>query len=250
MAILWEKRQGGSQYQIRQAGNSRRLYTDGVCHSEYNARKIVTGSIWDLLSIPAYFYPEGSIKRILMLGIGGGASILQLNQLLRPEQITGVELDPMHLYIARRFFEVERDNVELIEADARQWLKNYSGPAFDMIIDDLFVEDKREPVRAVSMDKNWLQGLLAHLNKPGLLVANFVSFNEIKACACFTKGRLHKRFLSGFCLSMPSLDNRVGVFLGRHADSHLLRGNLLAHPLWGRALTAKKLSYRIRDLKK
>ena len=248
MGILWEKTHAGSKYQIRTAGKTRRLYKDGVCHSEYNPQKIVTGSVWDLLSLPAFFYELGEIKRILMLGIGGGASILQLHQLIEPDEIVGVELNPMHLYVARRFFDLEKTNINLINEDAVTWLESYDGPVFDMIIDDLFIEDKREPIRAVEANEDWVKLLTKNLNTNGVLVMNFVSFNELKNSACFVRNQLLPCFNSAFCFSMPSLDNRIAAFLGIEADNSLLRESLLAHPLWGPALRSKKLNYRIRQL--
>ena len=58
MAILWQKTVDQNRYEIRTAGKTRRLYTNGVCHSEFNADKIFTGSVWDLLILPAWFYGD------------------------------------------------------------------------------------------------------------------------------------------------------------------------------------------------
>ena len=101
MALLWHKQDGNTRYEVRSAGNTRRLYTNGVFHSQYNSTQPVTGSVWDLLLLPAFFLPASSLKRVLVLGVGGGAVIRQLNHFLQPEQIVGVELNPVHLEVAR-----------------------------------------------------------------------------------------------------------------------------------------------------
>lgn len=75
MAVLWEKHVDGVRYQVRAAGRTRRFYTDGVFHSQYNPLNPVTGHVWDLLMIPAFFYATGSVGRVLVLGVGGGAVI-------------------------------------------------------------------------------------------------------------------------------------------------------------------------------
>ncbi len=36
MAVLWQKKTAGQHYEVRTAGNSRRLYKNGVCHSQFN----------------------------------------------------------------------------------------------------------------------------------------------------------------------------------------------------------------------
>jgi spermidine synthase len=78
VSLLWERRIGGTLYQVRNAGRTRRLYTNGVFHSQYNPARPVTGSVWDLLLLPAFFYAPGELRRVLVLGVGGGAVIQQM----------------------------------------------------------------------------------------------------------------------------------------------------------------------------
>ena len=163
MAILWQKTVAQNRYEIRTAGKTRRLYTNGVCHSEFNPAQVFTGSIWDLLILPAWFYGDRDIRRILVLGVGGGAVLLQLDQLLETDAIIGIESDSVHLHLARKFFGSAVPGITLIEAEAGAWLDAYRGEPFDMIIDDLFVDKRREPVRAVAVDAGWSERLLRHL---------------------------------------------------------------------------------------
>lgn len=67
MAIIWSRCLGGVHYEVRSAGNSLRLYTDGVFHSQYNPYRLITGHVWDLLMLPALFYPANKIKRVLVM---------------------------------------------------------------------------------------------------------------------------------------------------------------------------------------
>ena len=62
MAILWSRQIAGVNYQVRTAGQTRRLYTDGVFHSQYHPGRMYTGGVWDLLMMPALFYGSGHIK--------------------------------------------------------------------------------------------------------------------------------------------------------------------------------------------
>ncbi len=134
MAVLWQKKTAGQHYEVRTAGNSRRLYKNGVCHSQFNPANPVTGSIWDLLILPSCYQPETAPRRVLVLGVGGGAVILQLQELFNPELIIGVEMDPLHLDIARRFFGLGSDNVKLIRSDAVSWLRDACDQKFDLVI--------------------------------------------------------------------------------------------------------------------
>ena len=248
MAIIWEKRQGDTHYEVRSAGGSRRLYTNGVFHSQYNPNNPVTGNVWDLLLLPVFFYNPGEIKRILMLGVGGGAVIQQLNYFIEPEEIVGIEYDPVHIDIAQRFFDIKQDNVSLHHADAVKWLEDYRGPKFDLIIDDLFGEVDGEPSRAVEVTNKWARKIFSNLSKQGMVVSNFISPKELKGSAYVQDRLLQSRIKSSFTLNNPYYDNAVGAFLGVDATSKQLRQRLHTIPLFNSPQKLGKLNYRIRQL--
>jgi len=224
MALLWFKQQGDDRYEVRSAGNSCRLYRNGVFHSQFNESRPFTGGVWDLLMLPAFFYEPGAIKRVLVLGVGGGAVIRQLQRYIVPEQMVGVDLDPLHLELAARFFAVA--DVELHCADAKTWLADYHGPQFDLIIDDLFTEQQGEPMRAVVMDEGWGELLLCHLAPGGAVVANFISSGELKQSALYQSAPLQSHFASMFCFTLTGYQNAIGAFLQRSATTPQLRQQL------------------------
>ncbi len=248
MAILWHKHVNGTHYEIRTAGQTRRLYTDGVFHSQFNPNRPVTGGVWDLLLLPAFFYPAGDLQRILVLGVGGGAVIRQLLHFIRPAAITGVELNSVHLYAATRFFGAARRNVVLHHADAVRWMQRYRGPKFDMIIDDLFGEADGEPVRAVQAERCWCHTLRAHLAPNGVLVANFISTLELRHSAYVMDRDLSRRFKAAFQLTTPLNENAIGAFLRMDANRCDLRNRLRATPGLNPELKTSRLSYRIRRI--
>jgi len=124
-----------------------RLYKNKVFHSQWNDTRPLSGGVWDLLFLPSLFLPADSVKRILLLGVGGGAVIRQYLSFLTVEEVVGVELDPLHIKIARDYFGVNQPNVVLLQADAIEWVTSYRGPKFDVVIEDLFTEKEGEPVR-------------------------------------------------------------------------------------------------------
>ncbi|MDH5572134.1 MAG: oxidoreductase [Gammaproteobacteria bacterium] len=249
MSVIWKKEEYGTYYEVRSAGKSRRLYTDGVFHSQYNPARDVTGGIWDLLMVPAFFNTPENIKNVLVLGVGGGAVIHQLHRHVEPENITGVELSAMHLYLAKRFFGITDSMVELHEAEAVTWLNNYKGEKFDLIIEDLFGERDGEPYRAVSPDQIWFDLLNKNLNQNGILVMNFTSHKSFKSSAVFNEPETEKMFQSVFQLRMPIYDNIIGVFLKQPSSSSELRENLKAHPRIGKNIRNKNLFYHIKQLR-
>lgn len=226
MAILWQKTTNNTQYEVRSAGQTRRLYTDGVFHSQFNPERAITGGIWDLLMLPAFFVDAENIQRVLVLGVGGGAVIHQLQRYIEPTEIVGVELNPIHIMVAKRYFGIKQKHAKLIEADAIKWLDDYSGPPFDMIIDDLFGEQDGEPLRAVKANKEWVEKLNSHLSESGLLVMNFISRDDLKNCAAVSYKKIAKLFASSFQFTIADYDNAIGVFLKTPSTSQILRKNI------------------------
>lgn len=248
MSILWERAKRGKLYQVRQAGRSIRLYTNGVLHSQYNPGRPLTGSVWDLLFLPAFFYPPDSICRVLVLGVGGGAVIRQLRQFVQPDSVVGVELNPVHLSVARRFFAVQGKGVQLIRANAVDWVKQYRGPPFDIIIDDLFGDEDGEPQRAVFAGKAWAGLLTDQLAGEGMIVSNFASRLELQVSAYLVNNELRSSFDSAFHLSTAQNYNAVGVFLKKPATTRQLRDRLRKIPQLDPGRRASRLNYTIRTL--
>lgn len=246
MSILWQRQQGGTRYQVRQAGGSLRLYTNGVLHSQYNPRRPLTGSVWDLLMLAAFLRPPGQVGRVLVLGIGGGAVIQQLRHFVQPHSILGVELSAVHLSLARRFFGVRGRGVKLVRADAVAWLRGYRGEPFDFIVDDLFADADGQPQRAVASDARWSRLLLRHLTPQGVLAVNFPTRQELEAAALLAEPRIRARFASAFRLSTPQNDNAVGVFCRLQATPRQLRERLKRTP--GLDPRRGRPRYRIRSL--
>ena len=248
MSIVWQKTSGQDLYEVRSAGNSVRLSRNGVLHAQYNPSGPIGGNLWDLLLIPAFFHTPVVIRRVLVLGVGGGAVIRLLNRFVRPDEIIGVELNPTHLQIARRFFGVGRRQATLIHADAVEWVRHYRGTAFDLIVDDIFGEEAGEPQRAVAADTGWVNRLQRHLSPEGTLVMNFATRTELESCAYFQDAAVQKRFSSAFRLNKPQYENTIAAFLAASSTSRQLRRNLALQPGLDPGVKSTRLAYRIRRI--
>ena len=248
MGLLWEKQTSDTHYEVRNAGQAVRLYTDGVFHSQYNPNQPVTGNIWDLLMLPAFFYEPSEIRRVLILGVGGGAVIQQLQYFITPDQITGVELDPVHIYVAKKYFKVQQDNIDLQHADAVSWINEYAGPAFDMIVDDLCGGESGEPVRAVTANSVWVKQLMKQLAPQGVLVSNFITRKELNVSAYLQDKSVRKSFASSFLLTNPGYENSIVAFLRKQVSTRQLREKLTTIPELNPRLKTSRLKYHIRQI--
>ena len=249
MAIEWSKKVCDCTYEVRSAGNTLRLYTNNVFHSQYNAKKPLQGGIWDLLSLPAFHFNHGELQRILVLGVGGGTVLKQLQRYLMPHAIVGVEINPVHLKVASQYFGVKHRSIELIEADAIDWLSHYDGEKFDLIIDDLFGHNNNVAERVVNVNKQWTKHLLRNLNSKGMLVINFGDNKELNHCAMVSYKKLKQTFKSIVRLTLPAYENAIGVFSYKTIDTKKMRENCQQKLGLTTKLKKQQLTYNIKKIK-
>ena len=226
MAIVWQSSSGDDHYQVRTAGRSVRLYKNKVFHSQWNDNRPLSGGVWDLLFLPSLFLPAGSVRRILLLGVGGGAVIRQYLSFLPVEQVVGVELDALHIEVAREFFGVNQANVELQHADAIDWVASYRGPKFDIVIEDLFTEKDGEAVRVAEASEHWFRSLRKLLNPDGALIINFEDPAQLRACSSAYLNVVGKAVDCRYGFTLPTYGNCVGAFLSSQVQPAKLRERL------------------------
>lgn len=249
MAVIWQKKANNCHYEVRSAGLTRRLYSNGVFHSQHHPKRPVSGGVWDLLMLPAFFRQERALKRVLVLGVGGGTVIHLLQRQFPTAQITGVDLDPIHLQVAVEHFGVSPASVELHCAEARQWMRDYRGPPFDLIIEDLFGDQDGEPERAIAPSAEWISQLLRHLTRQGMLVMNFIGKPSFSSSGFFTNKQLNKRFQSVYSLRLARYENIIVALSRTAVTARALRTNLNNNPQLRVAMWSGLLPYQIRKLK-
>ena len=226
MAILWQQTIEGQHYEVRTAGASIRLYRNGVNHSQWNPNRPLCGSIWDLITLPALHRPERSIRDVCILGFGAGAVGRQIRELVEPDRIVGVELDPIHLSIADGFFECS-EGCELIAGDAVEWVHDGGEAAnYDVIIDDLYAEIEGAPVRCVPMDHAWCEALLGLLKPGGILIFNMIDPDKIRHLPLFQSAKLRKRYPETVMYRIDGYENRVIAFSETPFEKAMLDRNL------------------------
>lgn len=113
------------------------LRVDGTLASLLRPGRVTSGPVWDAIAAPLLALPPGRLRRLLMLGFGGG-SVARLARALAPSvRIVGVERDQEVLAVARRDFGLDALEVEVVVDDALSFLKR-ERRVFDAVVEDLF----------------------------------------------------------------------------------------------------------------
>jgi spermidine synthase len=248
MAVLWKEQSGERILEVRSAGATRRLYSDGVLHTQYNPKHILTGDVWDPMGLAPAAAPVGGIQRALILGLGGGAVVHQLREFFRVPEITAVELDAKRIMLGRKYFGLNMPGVHLKHADAIEFVNKYKGPPFDLVIDDLFGESDGEPVRAAPLNARWLKRLHAMTAAQGVLVTNCVDWAELLQSP-FMQSRMYRRRFAGaiHCMHETSW-NHIAIFSRAGVDKDEFENRIQALPQLQTAKMRERLRFTTRAL--
>jgi predicted O-methyltransferase YrrM len=137
-----------------------------------------------------------------------------------------VEFDPEVVRAARRWFDLDRLGVEVIEGDARHFLER-TRKRFDLIVDDVFVGNRRTVHKPDWLPSPGLALATRRLTPGGILVSN--ALDE----AASVGREMRRLFASTLRIDIDDYDNRILVgadfpLSGRVLRSALVRNELLA----------------------
>lgn len=225
MAVLWSQQNEETHYRVTRAGNSLRLYRNRVLHSQWNPRDPIKGHIWELFLLSSFVCKE-DIKRVLVLGAGGGAVINLVHHFFINAFVDAVDLDKQHLYVAKNYFKVDLKKCCLIGADAKVWINEHKIDKYDLIIEDLFAEKDGIPYRAVEADHVWIKKLLALLNKQGSLIMNFADQSEWKLSRDQLMAKNIHLTYSASISQNKNCDNRIVYFSKRNLSAGTVKKSL------------------------
>lgn len=201
---------------VQESSHGRELIIDETFASLYRPGEAATGSVWDAIAAPLLALPPGRRRRVLLLGLGGGSAARIVRVLAPDALIVGVELDGDVVEAARRHFDLDELDVEVVVDDALRVLEREKR-RFDVVLEDVFVgrgDDVHKP--------NWIPRpahalARARLARGGLLVSNTIEESHRVA------RDLREHFASLVCIEVDGYDNRILVAGPADLDARSLR---------------------------
>lgn len=161
-----------------------RVYEDGVWRLLRFDRSLQGGMLLknslesphrypDYMQVAWLFHPE--IKRVLMVGLGAGSIPKRIVHDYPQVTVDSVELDPVVVDVARRFFDVTEDQRHRIATqDGRQYVRRTEN-LYDLIIMDAY---NAEGIPFHLATREFLRLAKGHLAPGGIIAAHIVGFLE------------------------------------------------------------------------
>lgn len=123
--------------QLIEFGGRTRLDMGGLTQSGR-----IIENIWDTTFkklLPNDFVPN----KVLILGFGAGSAARLISRKWPNASITGIEIDPMVIKIAKKYFEVDKiPNLNIINQDAAKYVATQEVSSFDLCLVDCYLGDQ------------------------------------------------------------------------------------------------------------
>lgn len=225
----------GAHIVVRDGPRGRELLVDGTFASFYRPGQVTTGSVWDALAAPVLALPPARRRRILLLGLGGGSAARIVRALAPKARIVGVELDPEVVAAARRWFDLDALGLEIVIADAQEFLKR-GRTRFDAVLDDVFIGPARSVRKPVWLPEPGLRLAAARVARGGVLASNTIREGAAAArTVCDLYG-------GGVSIGIDGYHNRIVAGGSPIESGRALRAAIAADPIL--APTLPKLALR------
>jgi spermidine synthase len=159
----------------------------------------------------AAIYPQ-DIKRVLVVGLGGGAIPVYLDHFLPDATIDSIELDPGVVGAARKYFGLrETSRFHIIEGDGRLYLNRHTEP-YDIIMIDAFTGSY---IPFHLMTKEFYQLLRNRLAPHGVVVFNFFPGEKLFDSNVRTLRLVFEDNLDFFNSGEPVVTDANAIVVGR-----------------------------------
>lgn len=218
-----------ARVRVQESAHGRELIIDETFASLYRPGSAATGSVWDAIAAPLLALPPRRRRSVLLLGLGGGSAARIVRALAPDARIVGVELDGEVVEVARRHFDLDELDLEVVVDDALRVLEREQR-RFDVVLEDVFVgrgDDVHKPDWMLRPGHDLARARLA---RGGLLVSNTI--DEAHRVA----GWMREHFSSLVCVEVDGYDNRILVAGQGTLDARALRRAVASDPVLGGSL--------------
>lgn len=208
--LLYERDSAYNYIQVVQVGDTTELMlNEGLAiHSEYRAAGEPDG-YWPYFLVAPAFRPAAAAwvqpRNAAILGLAGGTTATELTAAYPGLQVTGVEIDPALVDVARRYFHLTQGNVHPVVEDARYWLATRAG-TYDLISIDAY----RQPYIPFHLTtEEFFRSVREHLAPGGTVAVNVGrTATDYRLVAAIAQ-TMRAVFPAVFLVDIPRWDNTI-----------------------------------------
>lgn len=161
---------------------------NGITYSRRAEKKVFTGSYWDYFTPLPLLYEKPSI---LMIGLGGGTIVYQINKLYgKNVDMDVVEIDKKMVELSKEFIPEEIKKINIFVEDGTEFIKK-SKKRYELVFLDAYDGDK---IPDNFLEEKTIEDINNILTKDGVLAINYAM--SFKAIIFFQNyiGKLKKHF--------------------------------------------------------
>ncbi|MBP6884869.1 MAG: fused MFS/spermidine synthase [Candidatus Pacebacteria bacterium] len=186
LSIVYEKETPYSHLRVTKdfEGNTYMQFDQAMgIQSVYNPEKILSGYYYDDLATLAGIISKEK-KDVLILGLAGGTSARIIKSVYGDMvSIDGVEIDPTVIEASKKFFGLNKLDINFINQDGRTYLRQTS-KKYDYIIVDVYQNESIIPW-TLTTKEFWLE-VKKHLANSGFVGMNVLSRADSKLLTAIT----------------------------------------------------------------
>ena len=141
------------------------------------SRSLSTNQYWDYAEIFPYFQPQKTTQNMLILGVAGATIATNIRDHVDDIKvnITGIEIDPQVMNLAKKYFDANQKALNYQIADGRVGV-NQLDKKFDMIYVDAYTQQLYIPPHLATYE--FFKEAKQKLQSDGFLIANVNSISK------------------------------------------------------------------------
>lgn len=132
--------------------------------------------VWSGYLAGAFMTKGINTGRVLFVGLGGGSAVHYFNKYLPQYNLTGVEIDRTILETGKKYFDLDKKRVKIINSDARTFLNN-TDELYDVVVMDAFQFPYLPPYLSTV---EFMQLLKKHVASGGVVLFNVGQYKNYK----------------------------------------------------------------------
>lgn len=163
----------------------RHVMGGGVTQSGGVAKKVWKTSLLEIRN------SKHEIRDVLILGLGAGSIANLIRQYWPEAKIVGVDIDPIIVDLGKKYFSLEKDNLNIQIADAYEYLKRLKANSQQFIAVDMY---KGQEVPERFNSQKFIKLVKSKLGRDGLAIFNRLYSDKKRAQALEFEKKLRAEF--------------------------------------------------------